>query len=314
MGRLKLNLRSHQWLRLSADTPGKSKIEVAEVHEKSNEDPATADKFCLSPLNDKSFDIAYPSKNGQQGKSRATREAEVVSDVGCRCWRSSSNSHRLRTEEEEKPVRVKKSRAQKNENTKGEGTVDHGNNNSVPSSGSSPMNSRFSSAAANLPALKPPISNGKNSSGSAEGFEPETCGAMYNKNYNINSAARSRENAENETENDLVNCNWWARKCEECACSHDVEGNVGILQGRCCSVHGKACQSFAEVKRSEDPYSDFRCSMVQMILEKNIYQPSELRGLLECFLSLNSPEHHGIIVEAFTKVCVNISCILSEGT
>jgi uncharacterized protein (TIGR01568 family) len=111
----------------------------------------------------------------------------------------------------------------------------------------------------------------------------------------------------------LVFCNSLARKCEECACSDDVEGNLLILQGRPCSVHGKAGQSIAEVKRSEDPYSDFKCSMVLMILEKNIYQPSELRGLLECFLSLNSPEHHGIIVEAFTEICVNISCVLSEG-
>lgn len=307
MGRLKLKLRSHRWLRLSADTPRKSKIEVAEVHKKSNEEPATADKFY-----NKSFNIAYPSKNQQQVKSSATREAEVVSDVGCRFRRPSSNSHRLRSEEE-KPVRINKSHAWKNENTKGKATADHGNNNSVPSSGSSLMNSRLSSSAVNSP-LQKPISNGNKSSGSAVGFEPRTYGTLDNKNYNTDSAAQSRENGENESENDLVNCNWWARKCEECACSHDVEGNLAILQGRCCSIHGKACQSFAEEKRSEDPSSDFRYSMVQMILEKNIYQPSELRGLLECFLSLNSPEHHGIIVEAFTEVCVNISCIMSEGT
>lgn len=303
MDRLKLKLPSQRWLHKPADKPGKRKIEVTEVQAKSNKEL----QFCVSPLNNRSIDIAYPSKNHEQVKSRATREAVVVSDVGCSCRRSFSNSHRLRTEEQQR-VLVNESRARKNENTKGKGIVDHGNNNSVPSSGPSLVNSRLSSAAANSSARFHPkefISNCHKSSSSAAGFEPGTCGAPDNKNYNIDSAACG-------SENDVVFCNSLARKCEECACSGDVEGNLLMLQGRPCSVHGKAGQSTAEVKMSEDPYSDFKCSMVHMILEKNIYQPSELRGLLECFLSLNSSEHHGIIMEAFTEICVNISCVLSE--
>lgn len=317
MGRLKLNLRSRLCFYKPTERLGESKNEVSEIQgaEAANKELlSTVDKFCLSPLNNRSFDIAYPSKNHDQVKSRATRKAEVVSAVGCSCRRSSSNSHQPRTGEEEQRAPVNKSRSGKNEKTKGKIIVDHGNNNSFGSN--SQLNS---SAAANSPAdfhPKKPISDGDKSSSSAPvGFEPGTCTARNTKKYNIDSAACSSGDDKNENENenyDVMVCNLLARKCEECACIVDVGGNLQRLQGCSCSVHGKAGQSFAVVKKSDDPYSDFKCSMVQMILEKNIYQPTELRGLLECFLSLNSPEHHGIIMEAFTEICVNISCVLSE--
>ncbi|KAK9156819.1 hypothetical protein Scep_003393 [Stephania cephalantha] len=60
--------------------------------------------------------------------------------------------------------------------------------------------------------------------------------------------------------------------------------------------------SVAVVKDSCDPYHDFRHSMLQMILEKEIYSREDLRKLLNCFLSLNSPYHHEIIVQAFTEI------------
>ncbi|KAK9122859.1 hypothetical protein Sjap_012461 [Stephania japonica] len=60
--------------------------------------------------------------------------------------------------------------------------------------------------------------------------------------------------------------------------------------------------SVAVVKDSCDPYHDFRHSMLQMILEKEIYSREDLRELLNCFLSLNSPYHHEIIVQAFTEI------------
>ncbi|XP_038883195.1 transcription repressor OFP6-like [Benincasa hispida] len=61
-------------------------------------------------------------------------------------------------------------------------------------------------------------------------------------------------------------------------------------------------ESVAVEKDSDDPYLDFRHSMVQMILENEIYSKEDLRGLLRCFLQLNSPCHHGIIVRVFSEI------------
>ncbi|KAB1669778.1 hypothetical protein ES319_1Z011400v1 [Gossypium barbadense] len=65
----------------------------------------------------------------------------------------------------------------------------------------------------------------------------------------------------------------------------------------------KVKDSFAVVKRSSDPYNDFRTSMVEMIVERQIFAAEDLEQLLQCFLSLNSHHHHGIIVEVFTEIC-----------
>ncbi|KAA0035569.1 hypothetical protein IC582_028650 [Cucumis melo] len=62
------------------------------------------------------------------------------------------------------------------------------------------------------------------------------------------------------------------------------------------------CDSIAVEKDSDDPYEDFRRSMVQMIVEKRIYSPNGLQELLNCFLHLNSPYHHEIILKAFTQI------------
>ncbi|KAE8684844.1 Transcription repressor OFP8 [Hibiscus syriacus] len=61
-------------------------------------------------------------------------------------------------------------------------------------------------------------------------------------------------------------------------------------------------ESVAVEKESDDPYLDFRYSMLQMILEKEIYSKDDLMELLNCFLKLNSPYYHGIIVKAFTEI------------
>ena len=55
-------------------------------------------------------------------------------------------------------------------------------------------------------------------------------------------------------------------------------------------------------KDSDDPYLDFRQSMLQMILENEIYSKNDLRELLNCFLSLNEPYYHGIIIRAFSEI------------
>ncbi|KAB1201621.1 hypothetical protein CJ030_MR0G002595 [Morella rubra] len=50
-------------------------------------------------------------------------------------------------------------------------------------------------------------------------------------------------------------------------------------------MQGKVKDSFAVVKRSSDPYNDFRTSMVEMIVEKRIFAAKDLEHLLQCFLT-----------------------------
>lgn len=61
-------------------------------------------------------------------------------------------------------------------------------------------------------------------------------------------------------------------------------------------------ESMAVVKQSENPYLDFKRSMLEMIVEKDMFDDRELEQLLFCFLSLNSPNHHRLIVNAFVDI------------
>ncbi|GFZ10306.1 ovate family protein 8 [Actinidia rufa] len=45
-----------------------------------------------------------------------------------------------------------------------------------------------------------------------------------------------------------------------------------------CAVDGKVKESFAVVKRSKDPYEDFKRSMLEMILEKQMFDVKEFRA------------------------------------
>ncbi|XP_028784832.1 transcription repressor OFP6-like [Neltuma alba] len=79
----------------------------------------------------------------------------------------------------------------------------------------------------------------------------------------------------------------------------DYYGNASRTVGAFGRVGG---EGVAVEKDSDDPYLDFRHSMLQMILENEIYSKDDLRELLNCFLQLNSPYHHGAIVRAFTEI------------
>ena len=59
-------------------------------------------------------------------------------------------------------------------------------------------------------------------------------------------------------------------------------------------------------KSSYDPREDFRESMVEMIMANRIEEPKDLRGLLNCYVSMNSDEYRGIILEVFHEVCSNM--------
>uniref|UniRef100_A0A6N2N857 Transcription repressor n=1 Tax=Salix viminalis TaxID=40686 RepID=A0A6N2N857_SALVM len=75
-----------------------------------------------------------------------------------------------------------------------------------------------------------------------------------------------------------------------------------------CTVEGKVRGSFAVVKKSEDPYEDFKRSMMEMILEKEMFEEKDVEQLLHCFLSLNLREHHGVIFQAFCEIWDNLFC------
>lgn len=68
----------------------------------------------------------------------------------------------------------------------------------------------------------------------------------------------------------------------------------------------KLIDSIAVEKESEDPYDDFRNSILQMIFERKIYAEKDLEELLECLLQLNAKCHHQVIVEAFMEICEEI--------
>ncbi|KAF0923592.1 hypothetical protein E2562_006584 [Oryza meyeriana var. granulata] len=63
-----------------------------------------------------------------------------------------------------------------------------------------------------------------------------------------------------------------------------------------------AAGSMAVVKRSHNPYADFRSSMVEMVVERRICSEKEMEELLESYLSLNSQQHHPAILAAFEDV------------
>uniref|UniRef100_A0A6V7QW92 Transcription repressor n=1 Tax=Ananas comosus var. bracteatus TaxID=296719 RepID=A0A6V7QW92_ANACO len=64
----------------------------------------------------------------------------------------------------------------------------------------------------------------------------------------------------------------------------------------------KVEEGVAVVKESSDPYIDFRDSMMQMIVEMEMYSWEDLRDLLHRFLALNSPYHHHLILRAFAEI------------
>ncbi|WOL00796.1 hypothetical protein Cni_G09509 [Canna indica] len=74
------------------------------------------------------------------------------------------------------------------------------------------------------------------------------------------------------------------------------------------SVGGPAAKAkrggFAVVKRSSNPYGDFRSSMVEMIMERQMFGKEELESLLQSYLSLNSSQLHPLILQAFSDIWV----------
>lgn len=60
--------------------------------------------------------------------------------------------------------------------------------------------------------------------------------------------------------------------------------------------------SYAIMKSSFDPFSDFRDSMIEMITQRGIKNSDELEELLACYLTLNCDEYHDLIIKVFREV------------
>ncbi|KAE8805637.1 transcription repressor OFP1-like [Hordeum vulgare] len=75
---------------------------------------------------------------------------------------------------------------------------------------------------------------------------------------------------------------------------------------RCTGRRRSARRSIAVVVASTDPYKDFRESMVDMIVGTDMRGAEALRDLLDCYLSLNSREYHGVITEVFRGIWLQI--------
>lgn len=88
---------------------------------------------------------------------------------------------------------------------------------------------------------------------------------------------------------------WWSS-------TDDENEKETLLSSSCYSDSFDSQMGVAVVKSSRDPYSDFRTSMVEMIIEKQIFSAKDLDYLLHCFLSLNSPRHHTVILDVFTEI------------
>ncbi|XP_052203370.1 probable transcription repressor OFP9 [Diospyros lotus] len=59
-------------------------------------------------------------------------------------------------------------------------------------------------------------------------------------------------------------------------------------------------------KASYDPREDFRESIEEMIMANQLYEPNDLRRLLNCYVSMNSDEYRSVILEVFHEVCSNL--------
>ncbi|CAH8313665.1 unnamed protein product [Eruca vesicaria subsp. sativa] len=92
----------------------------------------------------------------------------------------------------------------------------------------------------------------------------------------------------------------WCWSCSEG--EEESDDRDTLFSSRSFSSEYSTAESFAVVKKSHDPYKDFRTSMVEMIVERQIFAAAELQELLQCFLSLNSLQHHSVIIQVFLEI------------
>ncbi|KAL2455012.1 transcription repressor OFP7-like [Forsythia ovata] len=99
-----------------------------------------------------------------------------------------------------------------------------------------------------------------------------------------------------------------SQRFNHCTSNNEKDGNRTVPESESrvkksvYMVDGKVKESFVVEKRSADPYEDFKKSMLEMILEKQMFDANELDQLVLCFLSLNSRQYHAVILKAFVEI------------
>ncbi|KAK4754377.1 hypothetical protein SAY87_002481 [Trapa incisa] len=81
---------------------------------------------------------------------------------------------------------------------------------------------------------------------------------------------------------------------------------VTDMDGPAAAAGTKFVVMVAMEKSSYDPRADFRDSMVEMITANSIEDPKYLRCLLNYYLSMNSEDYQGMILEVFHEVCTTL--------
>ncbi|KAF8733570.1 hypothetical protein HU200_014875 [Digitaria exilis] len=87
--------------------------------------------------------------------------------------------------------------------------------------------------------------------------------------------------------------------CDTCGVRDGFRPAVAL-----CAAEEQVRRGFAVVKRSRDPYADFRSSMVEMIVGRQLFGAADMERLLRSYLSLNAPRHHPVILQAFSDIWV----------
>ncbi|PRQ28335.1 putative transcription factor OFP family [Rosa chinensis] len=82
--------------------------------------------------------------------------------------------------------------------------------------------------------------------------------------------------------------------------------NKVVYDDRAQATGTKFVVMVAMEKCSYDPREDFRESIAEMIMAKRIEEPKDLRSLLNYYVSMNSEDYHGIILEVFHEVCSDL--------
>ncbi|KAK7342038.1 hypothetical protein VNO80_24980 [Phaseolus coccineus] len=122
--------------------------------------------------------------------------------------------------------------------------------------------------------------------------KPKTSHSHQNPN-NLSSMASSTTSMEPLDEEEFT-----STTVSESETFHDPNNHNNVVLKRSPLV-----DSVAVEKDSSNPYHDFRHSMLQMIFEKEIESEDDLQDLLQCFLHLNAPCNHHVIVKAFNAIC-----------
>ncbi|KAG6503046.1 transcription repressor OFP8-like [Zingiber officinale] len=90
---------------------------------------------------------------------------------------------------------------------------------------------------------------------------------------------------------------WPAGGCKGCS----FQPLVAVIDG---DKKKKKKKHKIEEKRSMDPYKDFRRSMVEMIIQGQIFRAQDLESLLQSYLALNPRHLHPLILQAFSDIWV----------